>query len=104
MPVRRKRSIAALVLLTTAKVFQRTLNSDTDRAMIDDFLRKKRRLRDELADRCQYAGALRHTGCTLSNLQRTTDYLTGWCAPLGRCARLAVCAREKSCAVPPARF
>lgn len=43
----------------------------------------------------QYAGALRHTGCTLSNLQRTTDYLTG-CAPLwdALCSP-AVCAREK---------
>ena len=29
----------------------------------------------------QYAGALRHTGCTLSDLQRTADYLTD-CAPL----------------------
>ena len=43
----------------------------------------------------QYAGALRHTGCTLSNLQRTADYLTG-CAPLwdALCSP-AVCAREK---------
>ena len=29
----------------------------------------------------QYAGALRHTGCTLSDLQHTADYLTD-CAPL----------------------
>ena len=36
-----KKEIAALVLLTTAKVSQRTLNSDTDRAMIDDFLREE---------------------------------------------------------------
>ena len=31
----------------------------------------------------QYAGALRHTGCTLSDLQHTADYLTD-CAPLWR--------------------
>ena len=32
----------------------------------------------------QYAGALRHTGCTLSDLQHTADYLTD-CAPLWDC-------------------
>ena len=31
----------ALVLLTTAKVSRQKLNSDTDRAMIDDFLREE---------------------------------------------------------------
>ena len=36
-----KKEIAALVLLTTAKVSQQKLNSDTDRAMIDDFLREE---------------------------------------------------------------
>ena len=36
-----KKEIAALVLLTTAKVSQQTLNSNTDRAMIDDFLREE---------------------------------------------------------------
>ena len=41
----------------------------------------------------QYAGALRHTGCTLSDLQHTADYLT---------CRFR--AGEKGCAVPPARF
>ena len=43
----------------------------------------------------QYAGALRHTGCTLSDLQHTADYLTD-CAPLwdALCSP-AVCAREK---------
>ena len=46
----------------------------------------------------QYAGALRHTGCTLSDLQHTADYLTD-CAPLCRFR-----AGEKGCAVPPARF
>ena len=33
-----KKELAALVLLTTAKVSRQTLDSDTDRAMIDDFL------------------------------------------------------------------
>ena len=43
----------------------------------------------------QYAGALRHTGCTLSDLQHTADYLTD-CAPLwdALCSP-AVSAREK---------
>ena len=43
----------------------------------------------------QYAGALRHTGCTLSDLQLTADYLTD-CAPLwdALCSP-AVSAREK---------
>ena len=36
-----KKEIAALVLLTTAKVSRQKLNSDTDRAMIDDFLREE---------------------------------------------------------------
>ena len=36
-----KKEITALVLLTTAKVSQQTLNSNTDRAMIDDFLREE---------------------------------------------------------------
>ena len=50
----------------------------------------------------QYAGALRHTGCTLSDLQHTADYL---CAVMG-CTVLACRFRagEKGCAVPPARF
>ena len=37
----RRKEIAALVLLTTAKVSRQKLNSDTDRAMIDDFLREE---------------------------------------------------------------
>ena len=36
-----KKELAALVLLTTAKVSRQTLDSDTDRAMIDDFLREE---------------------------------------------------------------
>ena len=36
-----KKEITALVLLTTAKVSRQKLNSDTDRAMIDDFLREE---------------------------------------------------------------
>ena len=36
-----KKEIAALVLLTASKVSRQTLNSDTDRAMIDDFLREE---------------------------------------------------------------
>ena len=36
-----KKEIAALVLLTTAKVSRQKLNSDTDRDMIDDFLREE---------------------------------------------------------------
>ncbi len=36
-----KKEIAALVLLTTAKVSRQALNADTDRAMIDDFLREE---------------------------------------------------------------
>ena len=36
-----KKEIAALVLLTTAKVSRQKLNSDTDRTMIDDFLREE---------------------------------------------------------------
>ena len=49
----------------------------------------------------QYAGALRHTGCTLSDLQHTADYLT-----VMGCTVLACRFRagEKGCAVPPARF
>ena len=45
----------------------------------------------------QYAGALRHTGCTLSDLQHT--------AVMG-CTVLSCRFRagEKGCAVPPARF
>lgn len=39
--VRQKKEITALVLLTTAKVSRQKLNSDTDRAMIDDFLREE---------------------------------------------------------------
>lgn len=43
----------------------------------------------------QYAGALRHTGCTLSDLQHTADYLTD-CAPLWEAlCSPAVSAREK---------
>ncbi len=43
----------------------------------------------------QYAGALRHAGCSLNELQRTADYLTG-CAPLwdALCSP-AVSAQEK---------
>lgn len=53
----------------------------------------------------QYAGALRHTGCTLSDLQHTADYLTD-CAPLWVATVLSCRFRagEKGCAVPPARF
>ena len=36
-----KKEIAALVLLTTAKVSRQKLNSDTDRDMIDDFLHEE---------------------------------------------------------------
>ena len=36
-----KKELAALVLLTTAKVSRQTLDSDTDRVMIDDFLREE---------------------------------------------------------------
>ena len=36
-----KKELAALVLLTTAKVSRQTIDSDTDRAMIDDFLREE---------------------------------------------------------------
>ena len=36
-----KKEIAALVLLTTAKGSRQKLNSDTDRDMIDDFLREE---------------------------------------------------------------
>ena len=36
-----KKELAALVLLTTTKVSRQTLDSDTDRAMIDDFLREE---------------------------------------------------------------
>ena len=36
-----KKELAALVLLTTAKVSRQTLDRDTDRAMIDDFLREE---------------------------------------------------------------
>ena len=48
----------------------------------------------------QYAGALRHTGCTLSDLQHTADYLTD-CAPLwdALCSP-AVSAREKRLCCP----
>lgn len=53
----------------------------------------------------QYAGALRHTGCTLSDLQHTADYLTD-CAPLwdALCSPPFPRLGEKGCAVPPARF
>lgn len=46
----------------------------------------------------QYAGALRHTGCTLSDLQHTADYLTD-CAPLWmHCALLPfVRGRKRLC-------
>ena len=36
-----KKELAALVLLTTAKVSRQTLDSDTDRVMIEDFLREE---------------------------------------------------------------
>ena len=36
-----KKELVALVLLTTAKVSRQTIDSDTDRAMIDDFLREE---------------------------------------------------------------
>ena len=39
--LREAKKLAALVLLTTAKVSRQTLDSDTDRAMIDDFLREE---------------------------------------------------------------
>ena len=38
MMAQAKSEIAALVLMTTAKVSQHTLNADTDRAMLDSFL------------------------------------------------------------------
>ena len=54
----------------------------------------------------QYAGALRHAGCTLSELRRTADCLTGcaelWDALCSPAVSLCAPARDRP-AVPSAR-
>ncbi|MFR4240779.1 MAG: F0F1 ATP synthase subunit B [Butyricicoccus sp.] len=99
-----KKEITALVLLTTAKVSRQKLNSDTDRAMIDDFLRKKRRPHDELDRRtvCRCTAPYRLHAERSAAHCRLSDRL---CAVMG-CTVLSCRFRagEKGCAVPPARF
>ena len=99
-----KKELAALVLLTTAKVSRQTLDSDTDRAMIDDSCAKKRRLHDEFDRRtvCRGAAPCRVHAERAAAHRRLPDRL---CGAVGR----PVLARrvgtgEKGRAGPSARF